>query len=145
MVTATAVSTVATEDVAGISERVTSEERAARWGQRGAVLELNGPADIINTIERSLFAAGAITSRIETGDGIFKTHAGLLDLLIQSHVQSGVIALAISENDSPALTARVEDRQLTLHSSDPASAITAVHKLLMQSGVLYVSGKANAQ
>jgi sulfate adenylyltransferase subunit 1 len=144
MVTATTVNTSDNVDDV-IAERVTAEERIARWGHRGGVLELSGPSEIINTIERALFTMGAITSRIETADAIFAANAGLLDALIQSHIQSGIIALALTENESPTLTARVEDRQFTLDASDPASAITAVHELLVQSGVLHVSGKANTQ
>ena len=146
MVTATTASTSDNaDDVAGIAERVTAEERIARWGHRGGVLELSGPSEIVDTIERSLFTTGAITSRIETADAIFATNAGLLDVLIQSHVQSGIIAVAVTKNESPTFTARVEDRQLTLDASDPANAITAVHELLAQSGILHVSGKANSQ
>ncbi len=144
MVTATTVNTSDNVDDV-IAERVTAEERLARWGHRGGVLELSGTSEIIDTIERSLFTIGAITSRIATTDAIFASNAGLLDTLIQSHVQSGIIALAVTENESPTLTARVEDRQLTLDVSDSASAITAVHELLAQSGILHVSGKANVQ
>ena len=144
MVTATTVNTSDNVDDV-VAERVTAEEKLARWGHRGGVLELSGPSEIIDTIERSLFTTGAITSRVETADAIFATNAGLLDALIQSYVQSGIIALAITENGSPTLTARVDGRLVTLDASDPASAITAVHELLAQSGVLHVSGKANAQ
>ncbi len=144
MVTATTVNTSDNVDDV-ITERVTAEERITRWGHRGGVLELNGPSEIVDIIERSLFTTGAITSRIETADAIFVTNAGLLDVLIQSYVQSGIIVLAVTENESPTLTARAEDRQLTVDASDPASAITAVHELLVQSGVLHASGKANAQ
>lgn len=144
MVTATTVNISDNVDDV-IAERVTAEERIARWGHGGGVLELSGPSEIVDTIERSLFTIGAITSRIETGETIFKTHTGLLDSLIQSYIQSGIIALAVTENESPTLTARVEDRLIIVDASDPASAITAVHTLLAQSGILHASGKANAQ
>jgi sulfate adenylyltransferase subunit 1 len=144
MVTATTVNTSDNVDEV-IAERVTAEERIARWGHRGVVLELKGQEEIINTIERSLFTAGVITSRIETEDNLIKIHVDLLEALIQSQVQSGFIALVVTESEVPTLTARVEDRQLTLDASDPASAITAVHELLVQSGVLHASGKGSIQ
>ena len=143
MVTATTVNSSDMDDV--IIERVTAEERRVRWGHRGGVLELSGQSEIVDTIERSLFTIGAITSRVETADAIFATNAGLLDVLIQSHTQSGIIALVVTENESSTLTACVEDRQLTLDVSDSANAITAVHELLVQSGVLHTSEKASIQ
>jgi len=144
MVTATTVNTPDNVDDV-IPKRVTAEERLARWGHRGGVLELSGSSEIVDTIERSLFTIGAITSRIETEDDLIKIHVDLLEALIQSQVQWGFIALVVTESEAPTLTARVEDRQLTLDASDPASVITAVHELLAQSGILHTSGKANAQ
>ena len=41
---------------------VTAGEKEARWGHRGGVLELKGPKELIDAIERSLFVAGAVTS-----------------------------------------------------------------------------------
>ena len=145
MITATAVGTADSEDIASITGRVTVEERAARWGHYGGVLELKGPAEIINAVERSLFTIGAITSRIETEDNFIKIHVDLLEALIQSQVQSGLIALVVTESEVSTLTARVEDRQLTLDVNDPASAIIAVHELLAQAGVLHASGKGSIQ
>ena len=52
----------------GLSGPVTEKERFARWGHRGGVLELNGPAEAIDQIERSLFLHGVITVRVEAGD-----------------------------------------------------------------------------
>jgi sulfate adenylyltransferase subunit 1 len=144
MVTA-ASNTPASGNIApNISERVTPEERAARWGHRGGVLELNGPAELINAIERSLFAAGAATSRIERNDPVLDLHAGLLPILIQSNVQSGLIALVVTPNESGTLTARTDDQQRALDASDPGHAISSVHKLLADAGILHVSGKADA-
>jgi len=47
---------------------VTNAERGARWGHQGGVLALNGPAELINLVERSLFAAGVVTQRIDARD-----------------------------------------------------------------------------
>ena len=53
------------EDEAAAWGRVTAGEREARWGHRGGVLELTGPAELIDAVERSLFAVGAVTCRID--------------------------------------------------------------------------------
>ena len=50
---------------------MTAGEREARWGHRGGVLELKGPEELIDAIERSLFAAGAVPVRIEADDDAF--------------------------------------------------------------------------
>jgi sulfate adenylyltransferase subunit 1 len=145
MVTAASGNIPASGNIApNISERVTAEERAARWGHSGGLLELNGPEELINAIERSLFAAGAITSRIESNDPVLDLHAGLLPILIQSNVQSGLIALVVTPNESGTLTARTDDQQLALDASDPGHAISSVHKLLADAGILHMSGKADA-
>ncbi len=51
--------------------RVTAGEREARWGHRGGVLELSGPAALIDAVERSLFAVGAVTCRIDGESDVF--------------------------------------------------------------------------
>ena len=62
MITAARIAAAATQrDVhAGRMGPVTAGEREARWGHRGGVLELTGPAELIDAIERSLFAAGVV-------------------------------------------------------------------------------------
>jgi len=118
-----------------ISERVTPEERAARWGHRGGRLELTGPAGLINAIERSFFDAGAVAARVEA-------HAGQHELIVQSYIQSGLIALVVTENEAGILSARAGDAQIT---ADAVNVVAAVHQLLVDVGILQASGKAKTR
>jgi len=115
---------------------VSPEERAARWGHRGAVLELSGPESAIDAIERSLFEAGAITVRIDARD------ANTRDALIRAVVDAGLIALSVEIASGDTLTARSEDYEIVADAGDIEGAIPAVHRLLAQSGVFTSSGKA---
>jgi len=135
--------TAASGSAASTSGPVTAEERAARWGHRGGVLELTGPVELIDRIERSLFARGAITARIELDTEPFSVHAGMVDLLIRSKVLSGVIALVVNLTGGEALTARAEGEQITLDASNAVEAIAAVHELLARSGILVSTGNAD--
>ena len=121
---------------------VTAGERSARWGHRGAVLNLTGPAELIDSIERSLFAAGAVTNRIEADDGAFLLHPGLLELVARLQVQSGLLALVVTALEGDTLIVRAEDRELTLDASDPIQAISAVHQLLHEAGIFISWEKA---
>jgi hypothetical protein len=118
---------------------VTTEERAARWGHRGGVLELTGPVELIDRIERSLFARGAITARIEADAEPFSIHAGMVDLLIRSKILSGMIALVVNLTGADSFTARAEGEQIALDANDATGAIAAVHGLLTRSGILMAS------
>jgi sulfate adenylyltransferase subunit 1 len=145
MVTAVSNGVAATDEiVSSVSERVTDEERTARWGHRGGVLELNGSADLINAIERSLFLAGAITSRVDADDSAFAAHAGLREILLRSNVASGLIALVVTANEGDLLVVRADEEQINLDASDPETAISAVHQLLMRTDILLDSRKAGA-
>ena len=128
---------------AGAWGPVTAGERAARWGHRGGVLELSGPTELIDAIERSLFAAGAISNRIEADDDAFLLHPSLLEIVTEMQIQSGLLALVVHENDSGTLMARAEDRQLTLDANDPLKAVSAVHQLLHSTGILIFFEKAD--
>ncbi|HEX4321581.1 MAG TPA: sulfate adenylyltransferase subunit CysN [Acidobacteriaceae bacterium] len=143
--------TATSEDVAtsvGALGRVTAEERLTRWGHRGGVLELNGPElliqTLINAIERSLFAAGAVTGRIDIGDSRLADNEGLLGILLDSYVQSGLIALVVTIRDGSELTARAGDEALALDTSDANAMVAAVRQLLARAGILLPSGKAGA-
>jgi sulfate adenylyltransferase large subunit len=118
---------------------VTTEERAARWGHRGGVLELTGPVELIDRIERSLFARGAITVRIEADAEPFSIHAGMVDLLIRSKILSGMIALVVNLTGADSFTAQAEGEQIALDANDATGAIAAVHGLLTRSGILMAS------
>jgi sulfate adenylyltransferase subunit 1 len=147
--------TATSEDVATSAsalERVTVEERSIRWGHRGGVLELNGPEALIealsDAIERSLFTAGAVTGRIDVGDSRLAGNEELRELLLQSYVESGLITLVVTIDDSSELTARAGNERLALDAGDfnsgPNAVIAAVHQLLVRTGILLASGKAGA-
>ena len=136
-------STVAAGMITAVSDRrlqrsgpVTAEERAARWGHRGGVLELTGPVELIDRIERSLFVRGAIAARIEADAEPFAIHAGMVDLLVRSKVLSGMIALVVNLTGGETLTARVEGEQITLDANDASAAIATVNELLVRSEIL---------
>jgi sulfate adenylyltransferase subunit 1 len=145
MVTAVSNGAVSAEKIAtSLSERVTDEERAVRWGHRGGVLELNGPAELVNAIERSLFLAGAMINRVDAYDPAFAIHAGLREILLRSSVVSGLIALVVTADEGDALVVRAGEEQLSLDAGDPETAISAVHELLVRVGILLDSRKAGA-
>jgi sulfate adenylyltransferase large subunit len=121
---------------------VTAGERAARWGHRGAILELSGSAELIDSIERSLFSVGVVSSRIEADDEAFLLHSDLLEIVTGLQVQSGLLALVVKENQSDTLIVQAEGEQLTLDANDPIHAVSAVHQLLHRVGIFIPSEKA---
>jgi sulfate adenylyltransferase subunit 1 len=124
---------------------ITAEERAAHWGHRGGLLELSGRAELINQIERSLFQAGAVTTRIDTAHEIFKSRPELLDSLVHLAIEAGVLALIVVTTDSDKLIARANTHQIAIQVTDPFLAISAINKLLERAGILPSAGKAGAQ
>ena len=122
---------------------VTAQERLARWGHRGGVLELNGPVELIDRIERSLFVRGVIAARMEVGDAAFEIPASVVETLIRSKALSGMVALVIGLTEGSNLTAQVEGEEITLDANDADGAIAAVHGLLERSGVLRAPGSAD--
>jgi sulfate adenylyltransferase large subunit len=125
---------------AGASGPVTAEERAARWGHRGGVLELNGPVELIDRIERSLFERGTITARIEAGDAVFGIDADMVEALVRSMILAGMVALVIHLTEGGTLRARTEGEEIALDANDPHEAIAAVDGLLGRSGILRLPG-----
>jgi hypothetical protein len=121
---------------------VTAGEREARWGHRGGVLELSGPAEVIDSIERSLFSVGVASVRIEVDDEAFLLHPRLLEIVTRLQVQSGLLALVVKANEGGTLVARAEDRELTLDASEAMQAVSAVHRLLHGAGIFISSEKA---
>jgi sulfate adenylyltransferase large subunit len=136
----TAASNAAAADATG---PVTAEERAARWGHHGGVIELNGPVEVIDRIERSLFVRGVITARIEVDDAAFGIHAGMVETLIKSKALAGMVALIVTLTGGDTLTARAEGEQIERSANDLIGAVAAVHELLAQSGILLSSGNAD--
>jgi sulfate adenylyltransferase subunit 1 len=120
---------------------VTAGERQSRWGHRGGVLELSGPAALIDAIERSLFTIGAVTARMDAESEEFLLHPQLLDLITESQTRAGLLTLLVRIQEDAALTAHtsgqsIEAQSLTLDAAEPTSAIAAVHRLLREANVL---------
>jgi sulfate adenylyltransferase large subunit len=122
---------------------VTVGERVARWGHRGGVLELNGPTELIDSIERSLFSIGVVSNRIETSDEFFLLHPGLLEIITGLQTKSGLLALVVTANEGDTLIVRADGRELTLDPNDPIKAVSAVHRLLNDLAIFISSEKAD--
>ncbi|HUV95981.1 MAG TPA: sulfate adenylyltransferase subunit CysN [Acidobacteriaceae bacterium] len=121
---------------------VTAGEREARWGHRGGVLELTGPTGLIDSIERSLFAVGAVTVRIDADEEEFLLHPSLLEIVTGMQTRSGLLTLAVRASQSEALSIRCEGRELALDTDDSGKAVAAVHQLLYSAGIFISSEKA---
>jgi sulfate adenylyltransferase large subunit len=113
--------------------RVKPEERAARWGHRGGLLELSGPVSLIDSIERTLFVSGAITLRAES------------ERAIRSLVESGIIALVAIPDETGTLLARSGSEHVELRVDDPDQAVSSVIDLLARSGILNSVQRAGVQ
>jgi sulfate adenylyltransferase large subunit len=129
----------------GSSGNVMAVERAARWGHRGGVLEMNGPARLIDTIERGLFLDGVIAMRMDRDDLGSSAISGWLDAFIERTVQSGLLALVVTATEGDALTVRAENRHITLNADNHSEAMPAVRQLLARAGILFNPGKADAE
>jgi sulfate adenylyltransferase subunit 1 (EFTu-like GTPase family) len=123
--------------------RVTAGEREARWGHRGGVLELNGPAELIDAVERSLFAVGAVTCRIDAEEQPFRENAQLLDAVSDLETQSGLIALVVRVKQEAVLTASAGGFEITLDADNRMHAVTEVHQLLRRAGIFISSEGAD--
>jgi hypothetical protein len=136
---------------------LTAGEKEARWGHRGGVLELNGPKELIDAIERSLFVSGAVPVRINAGDDAFVLHPSMLEIVTTLQAKAGLLTLVVNENESGTLNARVEDRQIVVtadhvrdaNDTDEAGAaklagraVAAVHQLLHDTGIFISSEMA---
>jgi sulfate adenylyltransferase subunit 1 len=120
-----------------ISGPVSALERAARWGHQGGVLSLNGPAELIDMIERSLFTAGVITQRVNSGDAAIAQHPGMLEALVRQQAEAGLLVIQVAVNESERLVAQVRGRQLIIEDTNGSSAVAAVHQLLHEAEILY--------
>jgi sulfate adenylyltransferase subunit 1 len=121
---------------------VTAGERQARWGHRGGVLELTGPAELIDAVERSLFSVGVAASRMDADDDAFLLHPRLLEIVTEIETRSGLLSLVARASEDGRLVARVEGEELKLDASEPMQAVTAVHQLLYSTGIFIPSEKA---
>jgi sulfate adenylyltransferase large subunit len=122
--------------------RVTPGERDARWGHRGGVLEVSGPVDVLDAIERSLFSVGVVTCRIDCDDAAFILHPGLIEIVTRIQFQSGLLALVVRVDESGAAAARTEGEEVSLDATDSNIAVAQVHQLLHSAGIFIPSEKA---
>ncbi len=144
MVTAAQGQTVAEEeDAAAAWGRVTAGEREARWRHRGGMLELAGPVGLIDAVERSLFAIGAVTCRVDAGEGASLRHLGLLDVVTDLHTQSGFLTILARAGDEGTLTASAGGFEITLDAENRMHAVAAVHELLQRAGIFISSEGAD--
>jgi sulfate adenylyltransferase subunit 1 len=144
MVTAAEGQAVAeTEDEAAAWGRVTAGEREARWRHRGGVLELSGSPQLIDAVERSLFAIGAVTYRIDAGQRASLEHLGLLEVVTDLHTQSGLLTILARTGDEGALSATAGGFDITLDADNRMHAVAAVHQLLERAGILISSEGAD--
>jgi sulfate adenylyltransferase subunit 1 len=136
---------------------LTAGEKEARWGHRGGVLELKGPKELVDAIERSLFVAGAVPIRIEADDDAFVLHPSLLEIVTTLQVQAGLLALVVTANEGCTLIARIEGKQIIVEPEAASAAddadnaddakrssrvVAAVHQLLHDTGVFISSEMA---
>jgi len=109
------------KDVNPFSGPVTKEEKFARSGHRGGVLQLNGPDALIDLVERGLFVAGVVTVRCTTPE-----QAAFI-------YESGLLALLILSNHEPVLIAEVSGRHISVNANE---AVSAVRSLLASAGIM---------
>ncbi len=111
---------------AAASGPVTGEERLRRWGHQGGELQLAGSVELIDMVERALFAMGAVTVRVPA----------LADAVrISQLAAAGLLALVVAPSNEGFLKARVGDAEIVVEAED-ATAVTAVLELLEENGVL---------
>jgi len=124
---------------------VTAEERSARWGHYGGVLELIGPGPAIDRVERFLFDLGAITARIDVTDPVYGDKARTREASIHTVAKTGLIVLSVTRTSGTTLEARSAGYDITIDAREPDTLISSVHQLLTQSGLFVASGKAGAR
>jgi sulfate adenylyltransferase large subunit len=130
-----------TEDAAAFRP-VSASERSARWGHQGGVLELTGPAEAIDAVERSLFAVGVITQRVDRKDAALQAHPGLLATIARLQVESGVLGLHFIAEEGDQLTARVNDREESFDTGILVEVLAGVHRLLHNTEILFDTERA---
>jgi hypothetical protein len=102
---------------------------------------LNGPAEAIDQIERSLFLHGVITVRVLAGDESSGAVVGLPELMAKSIAASGLLALVITPNDSDELAARVGEDLIVVNTNDVEKAVAKVDVMLERNGIRQSSGQ----
>ena len=122
---------------------VTAGERQSRWGHRGGFLELTGPQALIDAVERSLFAVGAVTSRINPDADDFLLHPELLDAILNLQNHSGILTLVVRETEADTLVARTESAQIEVDAAEPQHAVAEIRQLLQTSKIFISPEGAN--
>jgi sulfate adenylyltransferase large subunit len=132
---------------------VTAGERQARWGHRGGVVELTGPAELIDAVERSLFSIGAVTSRIDAESEEFLLHPQMLDVMTEHEARLGLLVLLVRVQEEGPLMARVGESTIQVESEQlvdveagataPGVVAAAVRRLLEAEGIFIASEGAN--
>ena len=130
------------DDAAVVAGPVTAVERAARWRHQGGVLTLDGPAELIDAIERSLFAAGVITQRIASDSAPFIQHPELFQAVTALQAEAGLLVLQVTTRETGRLVAQVRQRELIADDTHPSRVIASIHALLHDTGILHDSERA---
>jgi hypothetical protein len=107
------------------------------------VLELTGPAELIDAVERSLFAVGAVACRIDADEPGFRERAQLHDIATDVLARSGLIALVVRAHQEAALSASAGGFEITLDADNRMRAVTEVHQLLRRAGIFVSSEGAD--
>ncbi len=116
---------------------VLATERASRWGHQGGVLRLRGTRLEIETVERSLFASGAVTQRIDAASADFAANPQLLDALVSAGIASGFLVIVATVTHDEPLTAEAGGRSIVADESNSGGARAAVLRLLREVGILH--------
>jgi hypothetical protein len=104
---------------------------------------LTGPAELIDAIERSLFAVGAVTSRVDAGNNALLLEPKILAAVAETQTRSGLISLVIRANEEGTLTANVEGSEISLNAGNPMHAVAVVHELLRSAGIFISPERAD--
>ena len=121
---------------------LTAAERAARWGHQAGLLRLSGPATNIDNIERSLFAAGLVTLRIDAAGAEIAANPQLSDALARAGVAAGFLVLAATAAPDEPLIAKAGGRSIVADENNPGGVQAAVLRLLREAGILHESERA---
>jgi hypothetical protein len=128
------VSRAETSSIANLVGSVTSEEKVLRWGHRGAVVNLRGPIDAIDQVERLLFERGAAVSRFDEGwHGLAADGA---EQLAEIHVRAGLLVLLAAPSEGNTLLVSTDGNQATLAAETAGEAADSVIHFLVHAGVL---------
>ena len=93
---------------------VTAGESEARWGHRGGVLELKGPKELIDAIERSLFVArGRTGSHRCRRRSVCTASASLLEIVTDAAGEGGIAGAGGRANEGGTLMAQSKASRLS--------------------------------